>query len=355
MSSAIPITRLDQTASELRSFASKCGDGAQVRRLLAIALVLDGRSRAEAAEQNGMDRQTLSDWVHRYNAAGVEGLKSRLPPGAAPLLNGEQKAELRELVVKGPDPEKDKVIRWRCVDLQEEIARRFSVRVHESTVGKWLRRFRLTRLQPRPCHPKTDLAAQETFKNFAGLMKNALLRTAAGTPIEVWFQDEARVGQQGSLTYIWAPIGSCPRMVRDNRHDSAYLFGAICPARGVGAAIIMPAANTEAMNEHLNEISTQVAPGAHAVLICDGAGWHQAGERLLVPNNITLLHLPPYAPELNSMENVWEYLRGNKLSRLVWESYDAIVIACKEGWDFLINDPDRIRSIGYRAWACVNV
>jgi hypothetical protein len=186
-------------------------------------------------------------------------------------------------------------------------------------------------------------------------MKNALLGTAAGTPIEVWFQDEARVGQRGSLTYVWAPIGSCPRMVRDNRRDSAYLFGAICPDRGVGAAIIMPAANTEAMNEHLNEISTQVAPGAHAVLICDGAGWHQTGERLLIPENITLLHLPPYAPELNPMENVWEYLRGNKLSRLVWESYDAIVAACKEGWDFLINDPDRIRSIGYRDWACVNV
>jgi hypothetical protein len=114
-------------------------------------------------------------------------------------------------------------------------------------------------------------------------------------------------------------------MARDNRHDSAYLFGAICPDRGVGAPIIMPAANTEAMNEHLNEIRTQVAPGAHPVLIYDGAGWHQTGERLLVPENITLLRLPPYAPELNSMENVWEYLRGNKLSRLVWESYDAIV------------------------------
>jgi transposase len=164
MSAAIPITRLDLTASELRSFAGKCGDGAQVRRLLALALALEGRPRTEAAEQNGMDRQTLSDWVHRYNAAGIDGLKSRHPPGAAPLLSEAEKAELRALVVTGPDPEKDKVIRWRCLDLQEEIARRFSVRVHESTVGKWLRQFRLTRLQPRPFHPKTDLAAQETFK-----------------------------------------------------------------------------------------------------------------------------------------------------------------------------------------------
>jgi DDE superfamily endonuclease len=144
-------------------------------------------------------------------------------------------------------------------------------------------------------------------------------------------------------------------MIRDNRHESAYLFGAICPARGLGAAIIMPAANAEAMSEHLNEISTQVAPGAHAVLICDGAGWHQIGGRLRVPDNITLLPLPPYSPELNSMENVWEYLRANKLSRLVWDGYEAIVIACKEAWDFLINDPDRIRSIGHRVWACVNV
>ena len=167
MSAAIPITRLDRTASELRGFAGQCNDGAQVRRLLAIALVLDGRSRAEAAEQNGMDRQTLSDWVHRYNATGIEGLKSCHPPGATPLLNEVQKAELRELVVKGPDPEKDKVIRWRCLDLQKEVARRFSVRVHESTVGKWLRQFGLTRLQPRPCHPKADHAAQETFKKRA--------------------------------------------------------------------------------------------------------------------------------------------------------------------------------------------
>ena len=82
-------------------------------------------------------------------------------------------------------------------------------------------------------------------------------------------------------------------MIRDNRHDSAYLFGAICPDRAVGAAVIMPSVNTEAMNEHLLAISAQVAPDAHAVLVCDGAGWHQEGKRLRVPGNITLLRLPP--------------------------------------------------------------
>jgi len=144
-------------------------------------------------------------------------------------------------------------------------------------------------------------------------------------------------------------------MIRDNRHDSAYLFGAICPARAVGAAIIIPAVNTEAMNEHLKEISTQVAPAAHAVVLCDGAGWHQSGERLRVPDNITLLPLPPYSPELNPMENVWEYLRGNKLCALVWDSYEAILAACKSAWNFLIQDPDRIRSIGSREWAGVSL
>jgi len=144
-------------------------------------------------------------------------------------------------------------------------------------------------------------------------------------------------------------------MVRDNRHGSAYLCGAICPARGIGAGIIMPAANTEAMNEHLKEISAQIAAGAHAVLVLDGAGLHPTGGRLRVPDNITLLALPPYAPELNPMENVWEYLRANKLCSLVWDNYQAIVEACRRAWDFLITDPDRIRSIGNREWACVNM
>jgi putative transposase len=163
------------------------------------------------------------------------------------------------------------------------------------------------------------------------------------------------VGQKGTLEYVWAPVGSRPAAVRDNRHDSAYRFGALCPERASGAAIIMPAANTAAMNAHLKEISTQVSPGAHAVLVCDRAGWHQRGKRLRVPPNITLLPLPSYTPELNPMENAWDYLRGNKLSMKVWDTYEAIVTACRDAWHFLIGDPKRIKSLAHRDWACVNI
>ncbi len=115
---------------------------------------------------------------------------------------------------------------------------------------------------------------------------------------------------------------------RDQRYAWAYLFGAICPARGTGAALVLPFANAGMMNLHLLEISANVTPGAHAVLIVDGARWHQTDDKLRVPDNITLLHLPPYSPELNPVENVWAYLRSNNLSNRVFDTYDAIVDAC---------------------------
>ncbi len=164
MALPLEITRTEHTAAALRLLSSRCTDAAQVRRILALALVLDGRSRSEAAAQNGMDRQTLRDWVHRYNEAGIEGLKSRKSPGREAYLTATQMAELRDLVIKGPDPATHKVVRWRCVDLAAEVKRRWQVEVHESTIGQWLHDLGLRRLQPRPVHPKKDAAAETTFK-----------------------------------------------------------------------------------------------------------------------------------------------------------------------------------------------
>ena len=163
MGVAIVVTRLDQSSAELRSLARNEA-GAVACRILAIAHVLDGASRAEAAASCGMDRQTLRDWVHRFNAEGIDGLANKAIPGRSPALSNEQMAELKKVVLAGPDLAKDGVVRWRCCDLQGVIAERFGVDVHERTVGKLLRRLRLTRLQPRPHNPKRDEAAQEVFK-----------------------------------------------------------------------------------------------------------------------------------------------------------------------------------------------
>ena len=164
MGIALAITRTEQNAADLRLIAGKCHDGAQVRRLLAVAFALKGRSRSVAAEQSGMDQQTLRDWVLRYIESGMDGLKSRRSPGPVPTLTGERMAELRALVIKGPDPATHNVVRWQCLDLRAEVARQFSVTMHEDTIGKWLRQLGLTRLQPRPFHPKKDADAQEAFK-----------------------------------------------------------------------------------------------------------------------------------------------------------------------------------------------
>ncbi len=140
-------------------------------------------------------------------------------------------------------------------------------------------------------------------------------------------------------------------MPRDLRYEWAYIFGAVCPARGCGAALVLPEVNASAMNRHLAEISRNVQPGAHAVVTLDGAGWHQTGGKLRVPDNVSLLHLPPYCPELNPVENVWQYLRQNYLSHRVFPHYDDIVDACCNAWNALMAMPERITSITSRAWA----
>ena len=177
---------------------------------------------------------------------------------------------------------------------------------------------------------------------------------ARGKPLELWWQDEARIGQQGTLTRVWAERGSRPAAPRDQRYAWAYMFGAICPARGIGAALVLPFANAEMMNLHLAEISRHVTLGAHALLTIDGAGWHQTGDKLHVPDNITLLHLPPYSPELNPVENVWAYLRSNKLGNRIFDTYDTIVEACCDAWIWFAAQPERITSIGTRSWAQVS-
>ena len=165
--------------------------------------------------------------------------------------------------------------------------------------------------------------------------------------VEVWFGDQARIGQKNKITRRWARRGTRPAAPHDQRTASTYIFGAVCPWEGKGAALVMPRCGTEAMGLHLAEIATAVAPGAHAVLLVDRAGWHMS-DRLVVPPNITLVPLPPRCPELNALENVWQFMRDNWLSNRVFHSYEAIVDHCCHAWNRLVDQPWRIMSLGLR-------
>src|SRR4051812_40043957 len=188
-------------------------------------------------------------------------------------------------------------------------------------------------------------------KSFAEVVA-AIARSRGLDPrdIEIWFADEARVGQKNTITRRWARRGTRPSAPQDQRTASAYIFGAICPARGVGAGLVLPRCTTEAMSLHLAEIAKAVAPGAHAVLLLDQAGWHTT-RKLVVPVNITLLPLPARSPELNPVENVWQFLRDNWLGNRIFASYEAILDQCCDAWNKLTNQPWRIMSIGLRTWA----
>lgn len=161
---AVAITRKDYTAQELRWAAKRSGDVAAARRMLALALVLEGKSRSEAAASCGMDRQSLRDWVHRYNGEGLEGLHNRTAPGARPRLSGEQERELAELVRKGPDLAEHGVVRWRRIDLARVIEHRYGVKLAERSVGDLLRRLGFRRISVRPRSPGQDSEAREAHK-----------------------------------------------------------------------------------------------------------------------------------------------------------------------------------------------
>jgi transposase len=156
--------REDYDATEVRRLASKVKDADQARRLLAIAAVYAGMSREAAARIGGMDRQTLRDWVHRFNAEGPGGLVNRKAPGAARRLSETQRAELVALVEAGPDPAIEEVVRWRCIDLQALIHERFGVSYTERHVGKLLKALGFSHISPRPRPAKQDPATLDAFK-----------------------------------------------------------------------------------------------------------------------------------------------------------------------------------------------
>lgn len=167
--------------------------------------------------------------------------------------------------------------------------------------------------------------------------------------VDVWFQDEARFGQQNTTTHIWALKGTRPRSVKQQQFEYAYLFGAVCPANGTSEAIIVPFVNKDVMRTHLQQISEKTASERHAVIIMDGAGWHteQIADEF---ENITIIKLPPYSPELNPIEQVWSWLRQHHLANRCFDGYNSIVDAIADAWNDFVSSSERLKSMCSRDW-----
>lgn len=167
--------------------------------------------------------------------------------------------------------------------------------------------------------------------------------------IEVWFQDEARFGQKGTNSRVWARRGSRPAAPRQTQYEWVYLFGAVCPESGECNGWIVPVANTEVFNHTLADLSAQLAADVHAVLVLDQAGWHMAKD-VAVPPNLTLLPLPPYSPQLNPVEQVWKHLRQRHLSNRVYPDVEALDKAVGDAWLSFVGDPAQVRSLCHYHW-----
>lgn len=164
-----------------------------------------------------------------------------------------------------------------------------------------------------------------------------------------WFQDEARIGQRNTTTRLWAEKGSRPRSVQQQQFEYAYLFGAVCVTTGETEALIYPVSNMEAMTEHLKLISQATPVGKHSVVIMDQASWHQT-KLSEAFSNITIIHIPPYSPELNPIEQVWSWMRQNELANRCFKNYDDIVSAVQTAWNRFREDANRVISLCSRKW-----
>jgi transposase len=331
-----PLDRLQEAARRYRNTRTW-------PRVRAIILAKQGDTAPQIARALGFSRRAVQAWVAAYNRGGLEALPDRPHPGRTPTLPHDQEAAFLERIDAPPRPE-DGACELRGIDIRRILDQEFAARYSLSGVYKLLHRLGYSDLMPRPQHPNAHPEAQAFFREIVVEHIAAIAGQHPGKEIQVWTQDEARFGQKGTLTRVWARRGSRPRRVRQDGRESLYVLTAVCATSGAAVGLVMPELNTAVVNLFLEEFSRQLAPGVHAVLLWDNAGYHTGGG-LVVPPNVSLIGLLPYSPELNPVENLWHYLRSHHWSHRVYEDYEALRDAATESWRAVCLDPEKIRSI----------
>lgn len=312
-------------------------------RYQAVVLAKQGHTATQIADVLGASRRSVQGWVARYNEAGVSGLEERPHTGRPPRLSEPDVVRFQERIEAGPTPE-DGVAAFRCEDLRRILEDEFRVTLRRQAIYDLLHRLKYSSLMPRPQHDQSNPDVQEFFKEIVVEQVAAIAAAHPDQEVHTYFQDEARFGQKGTLTRVWARRGSRPRAVRPTGFTSLYVLAAVCAATGAMSALIMPELNTEVVNLFLEEFARNLPTDVHAVLIWDGAGFH-TGSGLVVPSQVSLIQLPPYSPELNPVENLWHYLRSHYWSNRAYRDDKALQDEAIRSLRAIRDDPKTLKTV----------
>ncbi|HIF9240048.1 TPA: IS630 family transposase [Photobacterium damselae] len=317
-------------------------------RLLALAHFKDGHSRTQIAKFLKVSRTSVNKWVQTFLEEGLDGLKEKPRTGRPPLLTPKQREQLSQYIKdKAHDTQGG---RLTGADIHAYIVKEFGKYYHPDSIYYLLNHMGFAWITSRSKHPQQSQAIQEDFKKifkFETILK--IPGHIALKNVDIWFQDEARFGQQNTTTRLWAERGTRPRVVKQQQFEYAYLFGSICPQKGIGEAIVVPWVNKDIMIEHLKQISSVTEKGRHAIVIMDSAGWHT--EDIADDfQNISIIKLPPYSPELNPIEQVWSWLRQHYLANQSFSDYEDIVSKVCSAWNSFLECSTRVTKMCSRRW-----
>jgi len=317
-------------------------------KLLALHHLQEGKRLKEVSDLTLYDRRSVRHWLYMFTLFNYEGLIEKEGRGRKPRLEKAYEEKFKESLKNLQEGKGGG--RIVAEDIQRLLAAEFNCCYTLSGVYTLLDRLDIVWISGRSKHPKHSEEAIEQFKEKFPDEVERIKDKLDSKKIEVWWQDESRIGQQGSLSRVWAEKGTRPRVVRQRQFLSTYIFGAVCPDRDIGCALILPQCNTGMTQLHLEQISEHVQKDYHAIVLMDRASWHTT-EALNIPDNIHLMPLPPYSPELNPMEQVWQQLRKIKLSNTNFKDYDHIVDSCCEAWNCFCDDEGAIENLCTRDWA----
>jgi transposase len=329
--------------AELRRLERIEKDAERAKRLRIVILGIEGWTAPAVAMAVGLTRRICQRWVRRYNEDGLTGLDDRRGRQPRLPLTPEQQEQVRRRLDAGPTAQ-DEVCSLRGKDVQRILAQEFNLLRSLASVYHLLHRLGYSYLRPRPRHRKADPEKQAAFLRNWPAQLRGIAAAQSTKRLRIYFQDESRFGQQGTTTSVWAQRGSRPTAVRQTEYAYLWVLGAVCPETGHAEGLLSPQLNTKIVNEFLTQFAETIPVDEHAVMLWDGAGFH-VSRQLRVPDNVTVVTLPAYSPELNPIENLWHFLKSHFWSNRAYSDYDALEDAAAAAWRMAALDADLMKSV----------